>query len=44
MAALSEFGPREPGDIEDEEEADDESGFTLQEVLRLGGTKVREKP
>lgn len=52
MAALWDFGVRDPkeaggdsGEDDDEEGEDGEDGgneeFTLDEVLRLGGTKVR---
>lgn len=51
MAALWDFGvrdPKEAGGGSGEDEDDDEEGedgdaeeFTLDEVLRLGGTKVR---
>lgn len=33
---------REEIDSDDDDGADDESEFTLEEVLRLGGTKVRD--
>lgn len=49
MAALWDFGVRDPkgagGDSGEDEDDDEEDGdaeeFTLDEVLRLGGTKVR---
>lgn len=44
MAALEELDPGAREGADDEEDADDGSGFTLEEVLRLGGTKVRGDP
>uniref|UniRef100_A0ACB8GAP6 Uncharacterized protein n=2 Tax=Sphaerodactylus townsendi TaxID=933632 RepID=A0ACB8GAP6_9SAUR len=38
MAALEQLDPEEAGGV-DADDADDGSGFTLQEVLRLGGTQ-----
>lgn len=43
MEALEILDPEERDGFNDKEEADGESGFTLQEVLRLGGTQVRER-
>uniref|UniRef100_A0A8D0HDN4 CCAAT/enhancer-binding protein zeta n=1 Tax=Sphenodon punctatus TaxID=8508 RepID=A0A8D0HDN4_SPHPU len=39
MAALEQQNPRKLQESDGEEEADDGNGFTLEEVLRLGGTK-----
>ncbi|XP_077200246.1 CCAAT/enhancer-binding protein zeta isoform X1 [Paroedura picta] len=39
MAALGMPNPEEGDGVDDSEVADDGSGFTLQEVLRLGGTQ-----
>lgn len=36
------MAPPEREEIDSDDVADDESEFTLEEVLRLGGTKVRE--
>ncbi|KAJ7342066.1 hypothetical protein JRQ81_008599 [Phrynocephalus forsythii] len=39
MASLSEERPGEADEMDGEEAADDDGSFTLEEVLRLGGTK-----
>lgn len=44
MATLSELELEKSDERDGEGEVDDGSGFTLEEVLRLGGTKVRKRP